>query len=147
MHPPLINFPQLPKLHKSWCSHLYPIWKKYEFFSPQTVQNSLSSSSIKRWSIGKKEERKRCIEKKWKEEKLQKSLFRKGNSIFWEEKTFSKLFSESIFSPSILPLQKPFSKSFENSWLFWNHPLAWQYTWLELHFFLCLSSTYLSFRW
>jgi hypothetical protein len=45
------------------------------------------------------------------------SLFSKrGNSIFGEEKTFSKLFCVSSSPPpSILPLQKPFSKSFENS--------------------------------
>jgi hypothetical protein len=48
----------------------------------------------------RKNERKRSIEKKRKEEKLQKSLFwKKGNSIFWEEKTFSKLFHVSPFSP------------------------------------------------
>jgi hypothetical protein len=51
-----------------------------KLFSPQTFQKSPSSSSIKRRSIEKiKKERKRSLEKKGKEEKLQKSLsFEKG---------------------------------------------------------------------
>jgi hypothetical protein len=86
-----------------------------KLFSPQTFKKSSSSSSIKRRSIGKK--RKRSIEKKERnEEKLQKSLsFKKGEfNILRGENIFKTFLCESIFSPSILPLQKPSSKSFEN---------------------------------
>jgi hypothetical protein len=77
-----------------------------------------------------KKERKRSIEKKRKGKKSSKSLsFEKGQfNILRGENIFKTFLCESNFSPSILPLQKPFSKSFENSRLFWNHRLAWQYT-------------------
>jgi hypothetical protein len=86
-----------------------------KLFSPQTFQKSLSSSSIKRQSIEKQEKKKH--RKKRKEEKLQKFLsFDKGEfNIFRGENIFKTFPCESIFSPSILPLQKLFSKSFENS--------------------------------
>jgi hypothetical protein len=75
----------------------------------------LSSSSIKSQSIEKREKKKH--RKKRKEEKLQKSLcFEKGEfNMLRGENIFKTFPCESIFSPSILPLQKPFSKSFENS--------------------------------
>jgi hypothetical protein len=78
-------------------------------FYPQIFQKSLSSSSIKRWSIVTKRERKKHSQKD--KESSKKSLsFEKGEfNIF---KTFP---GESISSPSILPFQKPFSKSFGNS--------------------------------
>jgi hypothetical protein len=80
-------------------------------FSPQTFQKSLSLSSITRQSI------KRERDKKRKEEKLQKSFSfeKKEFNILRGENIFKTYPCESIFSPSILPLQKTFSKSFENS--------------------------------
>jgi hypothetical protein len=80
---------------------------KKHLFSPQTFQKSPSSSSIKRRSIEKKRERK----------KSSKSLsFDKGEfNILRGENIFKTFSCESIFSHSILPLQKPFSKPFENS--------------------------------
>jgi hypothetical protein len=73
-------------------------------FSPQTFQKSLSLSSITRQSI------KRERDKKRKEEKLQKSFsFEKRNSIFLEEKIFSKLIHVSPFSPRpFYHFKKPF---------------------------------------
>jgi hypothetical protein len=55
---------------------------------------------------------------------------------------------DPIFSPSIIPFQKPFPKSLRKfSELFLDHPLAWQYTWLELYpFSLPMSSTYSAYR-
>jgi hypothetical protein len=61
-----------------------------------------------------KKERKRSIEKK---ERLQKSLsFEKGEfNILRGENILKTFLCGSIFYPSILPLQKSFSKSFQNS--------------------------------
>jgi hypothetical protein len=61
--------------------------------------------------------RKRSKEKKEKGRKASKvSLFEKGEfNILKGENIFKTFLCESIFSPSILPLQKTFSKSFKNS--------------------------------
>jgi hypothetical protein len=79
-------------------------------FSPQAFQKSLSSSSTKRQSIEKMEKKKH--RKKRERKKSSKSLsFEKGEfNILREENIFKKFLCESIFSPSILPHQKPFSK-------------------------------------
>jgi hypothetical protein len=55
--------------------------------------------------------------KKREMKKSSKSLsFKKGEfNIMIGEMILKTFPCESIFSPSILPLQKPFSKSFENS--------------------------------
>jgi hypothetical protein len=93
-------------------SHLKESLKK--LFSPQTFQKSPSSSSIKKRGIGKREKKKH--RRKRKEENLQKYVsFKKGEfNILRGENIFKTFLCESIFSASILPLQKPFSKSFEN---------------------------------
>jgi hypothetical protein len=78
----------------------------------------------------KKRERK-SIEKKRgrKKENLQESLqIKKGSQYFERRKTFQlqNFLRESIFSPSIIPFQKPFAKSFEKILqLFLDHPSTW----------------------
>jgi DNA-binding GntR family transcriptional regulator len=71
--------------------------------------------SSKRWSIEKKREK--VLKKKRKEnEKLQESLQIKRESQYFERRKYFniKIFlRESIFSPSIIPFQKAFSKSFQ----------------------------------
>jgi hypothetical protein len=89
--------------------------------------------------------------KRGREKKLQESS-NKEELIFWEKKKhfdFKNPFQcDSIFSPSIILFQKPFPESLRKfSQLVLDHPLAWQYTWLEMyHFPLPTSSTYLAFR-
>jgi hypothetical protein len=58
-------------------------------------------------------EKKKEKEKEEEKEKLQESPQIKGKSIFWEEKntSTSKIFFDVIFSPFIIPFQKPFPKS------------------------------------
>jgi hypothetical protein len=94
-----------------------PFERKFDFlFSPHTFQKSQSSTSIKRWRIEKSEKKK--YRKKRKREKSSKSLshLKKGEfNILRGENIFNTFPCEPIFSRSILPLQKPFSKSFENS--------------------------------
>jgi hypothetical protein len=83
---------------------------------------SSNISKIPEFILGKetehrKKERERSIEKKRKEEKLKNSLyFEKGEFNILRGENILKTFPcESIFSPSILPLENPFSKLFENS--------------------------------
>jgi hypothetical protein len=75
MHPPSINFPQLPQFHKYWCSHFHPIWKKVG----KKIVYSSNISKIPEFILNKeiehrKKEKKEHRQKKRKEEKLQKSL-------------------------------------------------------------------------
>jgi hypothetical protein len=85
---------------------------------------------LKEIEHGKKDREK--ILKKEGKEKFQESLQIKGEvNILRGEKHFNfKIFlRESIFSPSVIPFQKPFPKSFKKiSQLFLDHPLTWQYT-------------------
>jgi hypothetical protein len=87
--------------------HVMPFEKRFlrKWFSPQI--------SSKPPSPHKTEQRKK---REKKEEKLEESLQIKGKLIFWEEKkhfNFKKSFfwCDSIFSPSITEIQKPFPKS------------------------------------
>jgi hypothetical protein len=86
-----------------------------KLFSPQTFKKSPSSFSVKRWSIEKREKKKhRKIRER---KKNSKSIsFEKGEfNILRGENIFKTFPCESIFSPSILPLQKPFFKLFKHS--------------------------------
>jgi hypothetical protein len=80
-----------------------------------------------RKSIRKRKKR----EKKRGREKLQESLQIKG-SQYSERRKILELQKSSfdvIFSPFIIPFEKPFPKSLRKfSYLFLDHPLAWQYT-------------------
>jgi hypothetical protein len=98
----------------------------------------------------KERERKSIEKRKEKRKALRVSANKKGKLIFWEEKNIatSKSFYEPIFFPSIILFQKPLPKLFEKiSQLFLDHPLTWQYPWLELYpLSLPMSSTYWAFR-
>jgi hypothetical protein len=84
-------------------------------FSPHL--SSKSPSPQRDEALKKKRERK-SIEKReeGKKEKLQESLQIKRESQYFERRKYFniKIFlRESIFSPSIIPFQKAFSKSFQ----------------------------------
>jgi hypothetical protein len=112
MHPPLINFSQLPQFHKSWCSHFLPFERKFEFVFSSNISKIPEFVLNKEMKHRKKERERHKKERK----KSSKSLsFEKGEfNILRGENIFKTFLCESIFSPSILPLQKHFSKSFEN---------------------------------
>jgi hypothetical protein len=114
----------------------------------KTLKSSRDRAKEKRERERKKVKGKNEEEK----EKLQESLQIKGKLIFWEEENTSTskiLFDVIPFSPTP---SYHFKNPFQNYWesffkLFLDHPLAWQYTWLELYPFpLPMRSTYLSFR-
>jgi hypothetical protein len=82
---------------------------RLKLFSAQTFQKSPSSSSIKRRGIEKREKR-----REWKTSSKSLSLLKKGNSIFWDEKIFSKLFRVSPFSPPpFYHFKNPFPNHFK----------------------------------
>jgi hypothetical protein len=88
--------------YASTTNILKPFENKFlkKWFSAQ-----ISSKPLKRRKKRKKEEEK---------EKLQESLQIKGKLIFWKEKNFdfkNSFRCDSIFSPSIIPFQKPIPKS------------------------------------
>jgi hypothetical protein len=118
-------------------SHLKRKFLK-KWFSPQISSKPPSAQETEhRKKEGEKVLKKREKEKKEKEEekeKLQESLQINGKSIFWEEKnsSTSKNIFYVIFSPFIMPFQKPFPKSLRKLAIL-DHPLTWQYTWLELY--------------
>jgi hypothetical protein len=124
-------------------------WKRSFWKSDFLPKYHQSPRVLKRQSKEKKE-RKR--EKRGRERKAPRVSANKGEvNILRGEKYFNfknPFRCDSIFSPSIIPFQKTFPKSLRKlSWLFLDHPLAWQYTWLELYPFpLPMSSTYLAFR-
>jgi hypothetical protein len=100
MHPPPINFPQLLQFHKSWCSHFHPIWKKvWKNVFSSNISKILEFILNKEMKHRKKERKKHRNKRERKKSPKSLSLLKKGNSIFWEEKTFSKLFRVSPFSP------------------------------------------------
>jgi hypothetical protein len=71
---------------------------------------------------------------------------KKGKSIFLWRKTFQlqNLFTWVNFLPLHHTISKTLSKNiWENFATFFDHPLTWQYTWLELSIPIC--STNLSF--
>jgi hypothetical protein len=79
MHPPLINFSQLPQFHKSWCSHFLPFERKFEFVFSSNI------SKIPEFVLNKEMKHRKKREKgiKKKGRKAPKvSLLKKGNSIF-----------------------------------------------------------------
>jgi hypothetical protein len=68
---------------------------------------------LRRWSI-EKEKRRRKRKKKKEKKALRVSSNKRGSQYFERSKNFNfkDLFlCDSIFSPSIIPFQKPFSKS------------------------------------
>jgi acyl-CoA synthetase (AMP-forming)/AMP-acid ligase II len=154
MRPPLI-YPQLPHLHNHGLAiSSHAIWKEFlkAVFLLKYHQNPrVLKETEHRKKREKVLEREREREKERKRKALRVSSTKNGKSIFWEEKniaTSKSFLYEPIFFPSIIPFQKPFPKSFEKILqLFLDHPLTWQYTWLELYpLSLSMSSTYLAFR-
>jgi hypothetical protein len=91
-------------------------------------------------------------EKREKRRKARKVSLNKGEVNIlrgeWHFNFKNPFWCDLIFSPSIIPFQKPFPKSLRKNFLpFLDHPLAWQYRWLELYpFSLPMSSTYSIYR-
>jgi hypothetical protein len=101
MHPPSINFSQLPQFHKSWCSHFHPIWKKV----CKKIVFSSNISKIPEFILNKEmEHRKKQRKKHRKKREMKKSSkslsFKKGEfNIMIGEKILKTFPCESIFSP------------------------------------------------
>jgi hypothetical protein len=108
MHPELVYWSQLKRSFEEMI------------FSSNIIKTPKSS----RWSWKKGREKKK--KRKRKDPKVSSN---KGEvNILREERHFNfkiPFWCDLIFSPSIIPFQKPFLKSLRKfSWLFLDHPLA-----------------------
>jgi hypothetical protein len=119
MRPPPI-YPQFPHLHNHGLAMLACITPLQNMRPPQYIEANwkevleeviFSSNIIKALKSSRDEAWKKGEEEK---EKLQKSFQIKGKLTFWEEKDTSTsknpFWCDPIFSPSIIPFQKPFTK-------------------------------------
>jgi hypothetical protein len=148
--PPI--YPQLPHFHNHGLDiPFHFIWKEIskECFSSFIIKIPKAS---KRQSIEKEREReKRYWKKEEGKEKLQVSLQIKWGSQYFERRKTSQLqnlFTWVHFLPLHHTIFKTLPKIIRESFIaLLDHPLTWQYAWLELyHLSLLMSSTYLAFR-
>jgi hypothetical protein len=94
MHPLLINFLQLLHFINLGVATSIPLERKIEIVFCSNI------SKIPEFILDKEtEHRKKRKRREWKTSSKSLSLLKKGNSIFWDEKIFSKLFRVSPFSP------------------------------------------------
>jgi hypothetical protein len=102
-----------PVYPQSWPCH--SIWKESFWRSDFSPQISSKTPKSSRDGAQKKEEREKLLKKEEEKEKLQGVSSNKGEvNILRGEKYFNfkdPFWCDSIFSPSIIPFEKPFLKS------------------------------------